>query len=231
VVAGRGCRFKLAVFPFAFMTAGNITNRQEEIMRTVSNVIALILVATSTQALSATPVATSVTGPPPIAVDVHVINDESTPVPVYGDISSSVSGAVDVTSLPTSLTDQLDTLIEEVRKLASPAQELIHDATVFHLTAGERRDLAIPEGVVLTDIVLDSSTNGDCVVLVDNEDQPLQALFHIPVPVGGVLESDTKSLHLQSGIRSDGTLVVGVWLNDLGDVRCSGNLFWSGYKL
>ena len=197
-------------------------------MKTIYAFIALIILTASSGVLSAP--YDSVTPPPPIAVDVQVINDESNPVPVYGDISSTVSGVVDVTSLPTSLTDQLDTLIEEVQKLASPAQELIHDSVVFILDAGERTDLPIPEGVVLTDIVLDGSTNGDCFVLVDNAEHPLQNLFHIPVPVGGVLERDTKSLHLQSGIRSDGTLVIGVWLNDLGDVRCDGNLFWSGYK-
>ena len=147
-------------------------------MKTIYAFIALIILTASSWVLSAP--YDSVTPPPPIAVDVQVINDESNPVPVYGDISSTVSGVVDVTSLPTSLTDQLDTLIEEVQKLASPAQELIHDSVVFILDAGERTDLPIPEGVVLTDIVLDGSTNGDCFVLVDNAEHPLQNLFHIP---------------------------------------------------
>lgn len=77
--------------------------------------ISLAAASISMAALSAPP--DSVTGPPPISVDTFVTNDASTPIPVAGDVNASVSGAVDVTSVPSSLTDQLDTLIEEVQAL------------------------------------------------------------------------------------------------------------------
>ena len=78
-------------------------------------VVSLAAIPTSMAVLAVQP--DSVTGPPPIAVDTFIINDASSPVPVAGDVNASVSGTVDVNSVPASLTDQLDALIEEVQTL------------------------------------------------------------------------------------------------------------------
>jgi hypothetical protein len=82
-------------------------------------IISISGVSVACQAFSAPPA--DETFPPPIAVDTYVINDESSPVPVSGDVSVTgevdLGGAVDVGSVPESLTQQLDTLIDEVKAL------------------------------------------------------------------------------------------------------------------
>ena len=207
-------------------------------MKTILHVfISLLIVATTTQALSASP-NDSVTGPPPIAIDVYVINDESSPVSVVGDVNANVSGAVDVNSVPTSLTDQLDTLIEEVRKLASPAQELTYgsDYIVGIGRGGSSEPIFVPDGVVLTDIVFNSHLNSDdnsCYVFVDREIDPMTgaAELFLSMNVPGRDDSDIRQLH--SGILSDGNIrlkIVHFGSSSPTAPSCRGTLVWHGYR-
>ena len=59
---------------------------------------------------------------PPDSFPVTVINDETNPVPVEGE----VSGSVDVTSVPSALTDRLDLVLDELDDLNQAVQATGH---------------------------------------------------------------------------------------------------------
>jgi hypothetical protein len=157
---------------------------------------------------------------------------------VVGDVNASVSGAVDVNSVPGSLTDQLDTLIEEVQNLASSAQELAYESTSFDLPKGTEKVLYVPEGVVLTDVIVSgnhASPDSDCVIYVFKVTDPVAGfgdpIFSMSFPLPPYNERKSNIRQLHSGILSNGMLQVKVANSGIFSPSdfCSGSILWSGY--
>jgi hypothetical protein len=113
-------------------------------------------------------------------------------------------------------------------------------------TGGYTQDamIAIPEGIVLTDLVLQALDGDDhpCQVNVKTSDQVGQddELFRLNVPLfkdvneegffnplGANDYPSPRELHLESGLLSTASrqILVALWVND-----CAVRVFWTGYQ-
>lgn len=81
---------------------------------TLAGIAAAILIASSAHA--------EPPGSPPDSFPVTVINEQSEPIPVAGEISAEVSGSVGVTSVPSTLTDRLDLVLDGLDELNEAVQ-------------------------------------------------------------------------------------------------------------
>jgi len=91
-------------------------------MKITAKLAAIVIAISITSSANAAPPGSDA---PPDSFPVTVINDQTNPVPVAGDVSAEVSGSIDVTSLPEALSEQLNTLTLLVAQIAPKEADFV----------------------------------------------------------------------------------------------------------
>jgi hypothetical protein len=160
--------------------------------------------------------------PPPI-FQTRVVNDETEPVPVTGIVTIGnfpvpVTGAVSVDNLP------LDETSDSLRTIS--AKDYLRDGYGTIALSAFERQLAIPEGVVLTDAMLrrwSISDNDLCqIYLYRIQDAVFSSMFDLYPSA----ENPLVELHFESGLRSTELREIGFFMNS----DCIVDILWTGYE-
>jgi len=80
---------------------------------------------------------------------VTVINDSTQPIPVAGEVSASVSGAIEVSSLPAALTDRIDLTLDRLDEIREAVGASGYPRANYARTF--RYDLPATGGILLPD--------------------------------------------------------------------------------
>jgi len=144
-----------------------------------------------------------------------------------GNVSETlkVRGTVNVANLPAVQHVQVDNEALDVRV---HAPELVFDADFFVLRGFSSKVSDVPDGVVLTDLVVtgDDLNLGICRARFSSfREISSPALASMDIPRSGT----PLSLHLQSGLESHGNLFVQLASLDM-DARCDGRFLWTGFR-
>ncbi len=126
----------------------------------------------------------------------------------------SIMGVVSVENLP------LDETANNLRT-TSPRDNLRDGKGSLNL--GSNRELPIPEGVVLTDFVLDYVDGDNCWIgLYSQDNEFFDFLFNLRPSA-----DDTRiEMHFESGISSTAEREIGFFMNS----DCQARVFWTGYE-
>jgi len=175
-----------------------------------------------------------VSGSVDVSGAVTVDNAATDPVPVTGSVNAdvtgavSVSGGVDINNEPTVDARQAGDWSLEVSNFPQD-RELAGDARRFNLPAATPPDpanqLVVPEGTVLTDLVVSAAAGVDCLLTVwQGTVAGENIIYQVDLPQGG---GTPVAFHLESGLP--GTVIIGMGAPS--GPGCMASLFWTGYEV
>ena len=150
-------------------------------------------------------------------VDAKITNDSSNPVPITGDIEANVTGNVSVTNLP------LDETSNSLLTMSSG--DNLRDGG-GRIDLSNNRDIAIPEGVAMTDVYIQRDFTSDddtCWIYFYYIEG---GAFHSHLSLFPSADDPLVELHFEGGVRSTASREIGFFMN----ADCSAQVFWAGYE-
>lgn len=167
---------------------------------------------------------------------VQVVNDATTPVPttivggtaVSGTVEASQSGAWNVGASQSGAWSVAVSNLPAVQPVTLAAPELDSGRLSYAIeTFADSAELLVPAGTVLTDLVAEPRNFGDFQCAFDIFETPASADTRILRTLPRTHE--VFELHLNTGYR--GPITIRIVPTGLEEGRCSGEIFWTGYRL